>query len=257
MEVVVESLERLDAKLQGQPRAVRFLWDKQRDGSFMPVDENVMSDFIRDHLETDIAKSGIVLNREVQLRPSVAPETGERTDIHVDALSFDPIRRNQDRLTVVVENKGAWNGELRSAMKTQLHGKYLAGTGVRRGVYVVGWFRSALWTRTDRRKRKVPANADLVVAQLREQAEGLSTDGIRIQVVGIDATLPGELKNAKKPKAMTSDRKNDLRGRSRRARSAATGRAKAASAPKTNKAKGLGAAKAAKKVGAVARRTRK
>jgi hypothetical protein len=161
-------------------------------GTFMPVDENALSDFVRLHLETDVARSGIVLNREVQLRPSVGPATGERTDIHVDALSRDPARRSYDRLTIVVETKGAWNAGLFSAMKTQLKDRYPSGTGVRRGVYLVGWFASAMWTDADRRCVAIPsAGMADSTHRLVAQATELSTGGTRIESVMLDATFPG------------------------------------------------------------------
>lgn len=192
LEVVVESLRRLSTQLQGQLRTAQFLWDRQMAGTFMPVDENALSDFVRLHLETDVARSGIVLNREVQLRPSVGPATGERTDIHVDALSRDPARRSYDRLTIVVETKGAWNAGLFSAMKTQLKDRYPSGTGVRRGVYLVGWFASAMWTDADRRCVAIPsAGMADSTHRLVAQATELSTGGTRIESVMLDATFPG------------------------------------------------------------------
>jgi hypothetical protein len=207
--VLSESLRRLNEKLQGQARLVRFVWDKQRDGSFMPVDENVFSDFVREHLEADITKSGIVLNREVQLRPSVASGTGERTDIHVDAIASDPVTGALGRLTVVIETKGAWNPELFTAMDTQLREKYLSGTGVTRGIYLVGWFASALWS-DDNRKASVPREGlDSTAKRLRKQADAMSVDGLLISSVVLDASLPGQCEDRsarKKPSRQTKSR---------------------------------------------------
>ena len=159
----------------------------------MPVDENVLSDYVRDHLQGDLVGRGIVLNREVQLRPSVAPGTGQRTDIHIDATAKDVGRQVFETLTIVVEVKGAWNPELFTAMKTQLRDRYLSGTRMRRGLYLVGWFASALWRGKDARRARIPrVRRDALVKRLEKQARDESTDGIRIEALVLDATLPGE-----------------------------------------------------------------
>jgi hypothetical protein len=113
---------------------VQFLSDKQRaSGSFAPVDERALSEFVRAHLQSGLVERGIVLNREAQLRPSVAPGAGERTDIHVDAVAQDAVREVFDTLTIVVETKGGWDPELFTAIKTQQRQRYLSGTRVTQG----------------------------------------------------------------------------------------------------------------------------
>jgi hypothetical protein len=98
--------------------------------------------YVREHLQGDLVGRGIILNREVQLRPSVAPGTGQRTDIQIDAVAKDSARSVVETLAIVVEVKGAWNAELFIAMTSQLRDRYLTGTRVRRGIYLVGWFAS-------------------------------------------------------------------------------------------------------------------
>jgi hypothetical protein len=191
LEVVRASLERLEARLHGESRAVQFLWDRQHGGAYMPVDENAFSDFVREHLQSDLVGRGIVLNREVQLRPSVAPGTGQRTDIHIDAVAKDGSRSTFETLTMVIEVKGAWNSELFTAMKSQLRDRYLSGTQASRGIYLAGWFASALWTKRDSRRARVPREGiEVIAARLREQARVESDGGVRIEAVVLDATLP-------------------------------------------------------------------
>jgi hypothetical protein len=78
--VLIESLQRLEEKLQGETPAAQFLWD-QDGGSYRPKDEKSFSDYVKIYLEDDLTVRGIIVNREVEIH------RGERTDIHVDAVS--------------------------------------------------------------------------------------------------------------------------------------------------------------------------
>lgn len=192
-DVLIESIKRFEANLNGKYFLTRFLWDKQLgSGNFIPVEENTFSDFLRTHLETDLAERGVVLNREVQLRPSIAKNTGQRTDIHVDAV---PVKKDQETtqpITVVIEAKGAWNKELLTAMETQLYSKYLRDTGITHGIYLVAWFHSAIWDSDDKRKQQMPkASKTSIEQELRIQAQALSQRGIDIVPIVLNITLPG------------------------------------------------------------------
>ena len=54
-------------------------------------------------------------------------------------------------VTVVIEIKGCWNAEARTAVDSQLVGDYLRPNGKTHGVYLVGWFVCSKW-KTPRNK---------------------------------------------------------------------------------------------------------
>jgi hypothetical protein len=86
LEVVIESLKRLEATLQGETPAAQFLWDKTNENGWRPKDENSLSDYVKIHLDKDLRQRGVIVNREVEIRHG----HGERTDIHVDAIIRGP-----------------------------------------------------------------------------------------------------------------------------------------------------------------------
>jgi len=189
LRIVIESLERLNVKLQGETPAVAFLWNKQADGKLRPKDENELSDFVKLHLEDDLKKTGIIVNREVQIRRGYKPGgKGEITDLHVDAISLDPQRKILDVVTVIVETKGCWNAQLNTAMETQLKEQYLKDNKCEYGVYLVGWFNCPQWDASDSRK---PPAETLEEARKRfdDQATALSTVRITIRAFVLNTAL--------------------------------------------------------------------
>ena len=81
-----------------------------------PADENTLSRFLLGHLSERLRNRGIVINREVEVRP------GEETDLHIVALSKE--KADEVQFTVIVEVKGCWHRELDTAMETQLVRRY-------------------------------------------------------------------------------------------------------------------------------------
>ncbi|MCA9499833.1 MAG: hypothetical protein KC588_11620, partial [Nitrospira sp.] len=75
LQVLVESLERFQAQLQGETPEAQFLWDNISNSDAKPKDENTFADYIKIYLEKDLKQRGIVLNREVRIH------RGQRTDI--------------------------------------------------------------------------------------------------------------------------------------------------------------------------------
>jgi len=185
LEVLVESLKRLEEKLQGETPAARFLWDKTNRNVYKPKDENSFSDYVKIHLDEDLTEKGVIVNREVQIH------RGERTDIHVDAVTRDPHREAYDSVTAVIEVKGCWNPELNRAMETQLMARYLKNNRCQYGLYLVGWFNCDKWDDTDYRKQRAPKlSKDEGQRQLDDQADKLSQRGTRIRALVINAALP-------------------------------------------------------------------
>ena len=116
-----------------------------------------------------------VANREVVIRRKQGDgKPGERTDIHVDAISEDE-NSNYDVVTVIVEAKGCWNTGVDTAMEEQLVGRYLLDNRCRHGIYLIGWFHCAQWDTSDPRFTLAsPADLPLTRHKFEDQAIELS-----------------------------------------------------------------------------------
>jgi len=189
LEVVAESLGRLEAAFLDETPEARAVWDDRGSQGYFPNDENSFSDHVKRHLVRDLRERGVVLNREVEIRRSVGPGSGERTDIHVDAVIRN--RSNAyDIVKVIIEVKGCWHDEVTTAMETQLLNRYLRANDCRHGLFLVGWFACARWSNKDARKRKVPwSSISDARAQLSAQASNLSSSDISITAHVVDATF--------------------------------------------------------------------
>lgn len=189
IEVIVESLDRLHSKLHGEMPASRDLWNNQKD-SWWPKDEQDLADYVARHLNEDLKSRGVIVNREVQIRRGTGDGTGQRTDIHVDAIIPGAQLGNYERTYVIVEVKGNWNIELLTAMETQLRDRYLKENKFRDGIYLVGRFSSTKWSDTDRRKKQC-SGITLAEAKklLEQQAKDLSTEGAQIKSYVLDISL--------------------------------------------------------------------
>jgi hypothetical protein len=183
LEVVIESLERLESRLQGETPAAIYLWNKTESNSYRPKDENELSDFVKIHLDADLQRSGVIINREVEIR------RGQKTDIRVDAL----VKRGQDildRITVIIETKGCWNRELDTAMETQLLSRYMKENRCDHGLYIVGWFCSERWEDDDYRKKASPKYSLEEARRLfDDQAAQLSKNTMKIHAFVLDVTI--------------------------------------------------------------------
>jgi hypothetical protein len=179
LHVVLESLGRFQAKLQlREPPLAPYLWDEQ---AKEPKDEERLSDLLKIHLDEDLLERGIVSNREVTNR------RGEETDLRVEAVKYDARGDVDDILTVIIEVKGNWNKDLRTAMRTQLVGRYMASNRSDHGVYVVGWYTWDQWNPDDWRRRSTP-KYDITEARRRfqEQATSLSDQHRVVKAVVLD-----------------------------------------------------------------------
>jgi hypothetical protein len=191
LDLVCDALESLQGKLHGATPAARFLWDRDR-----PKEEEALSDWVKLELEAALVNKGIILNREVQIHIK------ERTDIHVDAVTRDPHTKELESLKLIIEVKGCWHRELKTAMETQLLSRYLSDNDCRHGIYLVFWFLCSAWSKKDPRVRNKFTKHQALVKYLSEQASRLSLDGKRIRPVLLDASLPWIKK--RKPKRNSS-----------------------------------------------------
>lgn len=183
LDVLQESLTRFEAELHAQQPALSDLWDTP-DNNYRPKRENELSDALARFLRRDLAGRGIITNREVEVRRPYKKGTGERTDIHIDAIMGD------DTITAVIEVKGCWHKDVNTAMKSQLLDRYLGDSGIRHGIYAVFWCECAIWNSEDTRrsdaKRNVGNNLDQARQAFDAQAIGLCGNGRQIRAVVID-----------------------------------------------------------------------
>ncbi len=198
LELVLESLERLQQRLVGETPAAIFLWNEwspaQRSRGeshrlYRPKHEEDISDFVTTHLDNDLRSRGVILNREVQIRRGRAGSRGQRTDITVE-VAVPGRGGEKERVGVIIEVKGCWNAEANTAMKSQLVDRYLADNPDRLGLFLVTWFNREIWDRGDGRRRKVQAStADDLRTQLEVQAKELSHADRTVAVYVLDASL--------------------------------------------------------------------
>ncbi|MEA1909107.1 MAG: hypothetical protein U9N43_08790, partial [Euryarchaeota archaeon] len=190
LDVLIESLKRLEEELQGETPAARDIWDRVDKKRYRPIDENGFSDYVKRHLEGDLKQRGIIANREVEIRRGEGSGTGERTDIYIDAVVRGSNGKNHDSVAVIIEVKGCWHNELDTAMKTQLVDRYLKDNPCQHGMYLVGWFNCDQWGYEDYRKKGCPKR-DIGEARNRFdiQAAELSQQGKLIKVFVMNTAL--------------------------------------------------------------------
>ena len=200
LEFLIESLKRLEAKLQGVTPAAIDLWNEvirdvsatagNRQPVFRPKNEPALSDYLKRHLESELNDRGIFLNREVEIRRSLGGAPGERTDIHVEVAVPSPDPKTKAKIAAIVEVKGVWNPDVAQAMETQLVNRYLNETGIDHGLYVVGWYACPQWDPGDYRSKRSPY-ATIVEAQgsLDAQARALSNRDREVLALVINASL--------------------------------------------------------------------
>ena len=193
LDVLVESLKLLVAKLQGETPAVFDLWNEIKENKktlYRPKDENRISDYIKRYLDDDLKKNGIIVNREVEIRRVEGSGQGERTDIHVDAVIRNNNNEIYDSITVIIEVKGCWHKELNHAMETQLVDRYLKDNQCQHGLYLVGWFNCNQWDANDRRKqRTAKISINELQKKLETQAAELSKKDIRVKAFVMNAAI--------------------------------------------------------------------
>jgi hypothetical protein len=144
LEAVLDSLSVLQERLQGERQLAQFLWDNDR-----PKPEEAISEWVAMHLEDDLKARGVVVGREVQIHRY------DRTDIHVTAVTRNTRAGDCENVKVIIEVKGCWHPEIKSAMKDQLVERYLRHNDCQCGLYLVGWFPAEIWKGDDARRKRI------------------------------------------------------------------------------------------------------
>lgn len=143
-ELLLESLDRFQADLQGEPTTAEVLWMPQRTPgqrsrtAYEVREENYFSNVLRHHFRQDLQRANLLIKRELEIRPSLGPGTGQRADIFVEAFTRGPGNAKIAVVTVVVEVKLSGNKEAETGLGTQLRG-YLADQAYKHGIFLVGW----------------------------------------------------------------------------------------------------------------------
>ena len=197
-QVVMESLQRMNEDLQGEtPTAIRLwnecVWHPRSGGCstcghegsrFTPKDEERLSDEVKRHLEQDLKRRSIIINREVVIRRS------DRTDLYITTFT-EELGERRDQITVIVEVKGCWHDEVKTAMQTQLVDRYLRDHACRHGIYLVGWFLCSQWSEEGRKTtcRRAASSMEELERILKGQATNLSVDRLRIEAFVLNVTL--------------------------------------------------------------------
>lgn len=188
--VIIESLARLQTQLTRStlPRSERFWhWDGADNNrkNFRHRDEAFLSDEIATWLRDDLSKRGIIIGREVQTRK------GQRTDIYVDAVARGDLNSRVQTVTVVIEVKGCWNAEVKTAVDSQLVGGYLRPNGLTHGIYLVGWFVCDAWEKPQNKLTSVTLElAEKEIAQLVLVYDGKANPE-RVAGIVLDCRYPG------------------------------------------------------------------
>jgi hypothetical protein len=179
--VLEESIERLEKRLQGITPMAEALWNEvtttdESPRRFRPKLEPWLSDFVKDHLELDLAQRGIILNREVEFRRGTGGAPGERTEA---------------RIGVVIEVKGCWNRKERwTAMKKQLVDRYMKDKRFVEGLYLLGWYECSQWDHKDDKWKKRPkCSIEEASGKLEAQARELSDGRRTVRAVVLNAAL--------------------------------------------------------------------
>lgn len=190
-DVLVQALEALAAELQGETPAAPDLWDelpgKQK---YRPKDEGHFCDWVKRHLDSELQKRAIVVAREVEIRRGEGSGTGENTDIHVTALVREPGNGGYEQVRVIIEGKGCWHREVKTAMKDQLVGRYLKDNQCTHGIYLVGWYECDQWDTEDSRRKRAPDwSLQEAKAFFENQAQTLSGSGYTVRAIVLNTAL--------------------------------------------------------------------
>lgn len=177
---VAAAMEDVQALLTGATPESHYLWDTH---SGRPKSEDEISDYLANALSRLLTVRGAIVNREVQIRRNRTSGIGERTDLLVDAAPA--AAPDTGRLSLPIEVKGAWNDELRTAMRDQLVERYMRDTAADDGMYVVAWPDLESWTDVADTRRPVLASLDrpAIEAELDAQASAMAQGGARVRVV--------------------------------------------------------------------------
>jgi hypothetical protein len=112
-------------------------------------------------------------------------------DIHLSAVTANSKRR---LISLIIEVKGCWHKELKTALDTQLSMRYLKDNEAHYGIYLAVWFLCDEWDgREDWRKSHTPPHGlTQIRAFLDDQANAVNANSqSTIRALVLDATIEG------------------------------------------------------------------
>ena len=179
LNLIIESLDRLNKQLHGTQPMIECLWDITNDKQ-KPKDEEHLSNFIASYLSLDLNQYAIYPYRETELRrKSIVTNTssGEKTDIIVDYLS--------KKIRVIIEVKCSWNTECKTNMEQQLAKRYMQTDDCKCGLYIIGWY----YCENDTRNKTGCKSIEEAKIFYDSQAKLLSKNGFKLDSYILDCTL--------------------------------------------------------------------
>lgn len=189
-QALMASLRRIEKRLQeNSAPAVRELWNTREKPT--PKYEEELSTWLKGRLVEDLGVGGRVIGRELEIRPNI---TGRGRGESVDIAVFAPVGTEVESAataSVTIEVKGCWHADVKTAMKSQLVDRYLTGTSITHGIYLVFWFAAEDWEPQDYRRRRCTGDLQNLHDTLAEQARRLTAETHAIvRSFVVDGSLP-------------------------------------------------------------------
>jgi hypothetical protein len=192
LEAIIQSLKEFERGLHGETPAIHRLWNnwgKKGEKKYQPKNETVLSVEIKLHLQNDLQKRGVLINREVEIK-RISPSGGQKVDLLVECIS-QKSGVNPKRLAVIIEVKGSWNKDVKMSIKTQLRDRYLSKIDIHHGIYLIGWFGCEKWDKADYKKKQAPPwNLEEAQKYFNTEAKGLSSESKKIKAFVMDTAYP-------------------------------------------------------------------
>ena len=180
-EAVWSALGDYQKDIRDEGSRVMRLWDEN---NYRPKPEESLSREIADGIRSFMRGRGV----QAQCEPTI--RAGQFVDIYVSATTGP---KNQIS-TVIIEVKGCWNKEVKTAQNAQLAMRYLRERSSKDAIYLVAWFLCDRWDETDSRKKRT-LRWDVKKAQsfYTKQSEQVNRDtDCSIRAFVLDATLEGK-----------------------------------------------------------------
>lgn len=187
--VLLSSLKRAQTKLGGTKSTAQLLWDTR---SGRPKSEREVAHWVEEHLREDLIGRGVIVDREVELKPHPKGHRGKAVDLFVTAVAGAQVE-GSPIVSVSVELKCCWHADLDTAMRDQLVSRYLDAENSQ-GIYLVAQFDSPDWTQEDNRNRSRCRRRTVEEARrfFEEQANAIGGEGLAdVSAFVLDCSLVG------------------------------------------------------------------
>lgn len=154
--LVIDSLERLQNRLLGETPVARTYWNQVSTDEFTPFKETDISNNIKNHLVDDLTNKGILVNREVEIRAILPKQkrSGQKPDLLIQVANKTGHSKIVDIIQLTVEIKANWSKDVVEEMENQLSSRYLKNNDkCQTGLYLVVYFPPEPLWKNDNNKR--------------------------------------------------------------------------------------------------------